>query len=179
ERNAFGHLVLKLLLDEFFQHGLVQTDPNYGNFLYRPETQQLVLLDFGATKSYPPEFRRDIKELLMLTYHRKHRAIIDFCVAHKFLDAREAPEIKDLFVGIMEDIVSMFRPENQPFSYSDPTFLQDIRVRTTALIKQVEYSAPARKMIFLNRKLGGMYHLLREARCQIDLHAYWREVHGI
>lgn len=173
QRNDFGHLVLQLLLDEFFKHGMVQTDPNYGNFLYRQNEVQLVLLDFGATRTYPPKFRQETRDLLKLAFDRKRNAVIDFVVAHKYLDPRESDEVKDMFFRIMEDIISMFRPENQPFDYSNPNYLQDMRTLTTNLIKEVKYSAPAKRMIFLNRKLGGMYHLLREAGCKIDLHEYW------
>lgn len=33
-----------------------QTDPNWGNFLYDPETRTLNLIDFGAARSYPKSF---------------------------------------------------------------------------------------------------------------------------
>jgi len=40
----------------------------------------------------------------------------------------------------------------------------------------VRYTAPARQMIFLNRKLGGMFHLLKDLDARADLHAYWQDV---
>ncbi len=53
----FSETIIELLIEEFFVNGLVQTDPNYGNFLYRPKDGCLVLLDFGATNAYEPAFR--------------------------------------------------------------------------------------------------------------------------
>ena len=34
----------------------MQTDPNWANFLYNPETEQIGLLDFGATREFRPGF---------------------------------------------------------------------------------------------------------------------------
>jgi aarF domain-containing kinase len=34
----------------------MQTDPNWGNFLYNPATDRLGLIDFGASRQYSKEF---------------------------------------------------------------------------------------------------------------------------
>ena len=34
----------------------MQTDPNWANFLYNPQTNKIGLLDFGATREFRPEF---------------------------------------------------------------------------------------------------------------------------
>ena len=31
---------------------------------------------------------------------------------------------------------------------------------------------PAKQVVFLNRKLGGMFHLLKDADASLDLHEY-------
>ncbi|XP_061875750.1 atypical kinase COQ8B, mitochondrial-like, partial [Colius striatus] len=48
--------LLGLCLRELFQFRLVQTDPNWANFLYDPQEETLTLLDFGATRSFSKEF---------------------------------------------------------------------------------------------------------------------------
>ncbi|MFT5023402.1 MAG: putative unusual protein kinase regulating ubiquinone biosynthesis (AarF/ABC1/UbiB family), partial [Colwellia sp.] len=35
---------------ELFTHKLMQSDPNFANFLYQSDTQKIVLLDFGACR---------------------------------------------------------------------------------------------------------------------------------
>ena len=41
----------------------MQTDPNWSNFLYNKETDQLCLLDFGATREYASKFVDDYIEV--------------------------------------------------------------------------------------------------------------------
>ena len=66
--NAYGKAKTAVddlaVLHEFFTFGVVQTDPNYGNFLVRDDGDKLVLLDFGAVREYPQKFRNDLHSLL-------------------------------------------------------------------------------------------------------------------
>ena len=47
----------------------MQTDPNFANYLYQPESGRLVLLDFGATRHFGAEF--------VANYARISRAVIE------------------------------------------------------------------------------------------------------
>ena len=47
-RDAVGTLLLQLTLKELFQWRFMQTDPNWGNFLYDAHSRTLHLIDFGA-----------------------------------------------------------------------------------------------------------------------------------
>tara|TARA_R110001583_G_scaffold82363_3_gene218596 strand:- start:8958 stop:10304 length:1347 start_codon:yes stop_codon:yes gene_type:complete len=40
--------LMHLTYQELFTHKLMQSDPNFANFLYQSDTQKIVLLDFGA-----------------------------------------------------------------------------------------------------------------------------------
>ena len=64
EQLGLPKAVLDLYCLEFFKWGLVQTDPNFGNFLIRPEERAIVLLDFGATVEYDADFRARYVALL-------------------------------------------------------------------------------------------------------------------
>ena len=46
-RDAVGTLLLQLTLKELFQWRFMQTDPNWGNFLFDGNTGILHLIDFG------------------------------------------------------------------------------------------------------------------------------------
>ena len=47
-RNELGKVILQLFFAEVFDLGLVQTDPNFGNYLINDAGTELTLLDFGS-----------------------------------------------------------------------------------------------------------------------------------
>ena len=40
----------------------------------------------------------------------------------------------------------------------------------------VKFTAPAKDLIFLNRKLGGMFHLLKDLGVRADLNIMWQRM---
>ena len=56
ERNRIGRTILYLTMQELFEWRLMQTDPNWGNFLYDANTGTTTLIDFGATREFPKSF---------------------------------------------------------------------------------------------------------------------------
>jgi predicted unusual protein kinase regulating ubiquinone biosynthesis (AarF/ABC1/UbiB family) len=42
--------LMRLTYEELFNHRLMQSDPNFSNYLYQPDTKKIVLLDFGACR---------------------------------------------------------------------------------------------------------------------------------
>jgi len=42
--------LMRLTYEELFKHKLMQSDPNFANYLYQADTKKIVLLDFGACR---------------------------------------------------------------------------------------------------------------------------------
>lgn len=57
-RKIVGQRVMDLCIRELFEMRCMQTDPNWSNFLYDPESEQLMLIDFGSTRFYTKVFYR-------------------------------------------------------------------------------------------------------------------------
>ena len=55
-RDAIGTLLEGLMFRELFEFRTMQTDPNFANYLWQPDTGKVVLLDFGATIRFEPRF---------------------------------------------------------------------------------------------------------------------------
>eukprot|EP00656_Telonema_subtile_P047978 TRINITY_DN5609_c0_g1_i2.p1 TRINITY_DN5609_c0_g1~~TRINITY_DN5609_c0_g1_i2.p1 ORF type:complete len:193 (+),score=42.87 TRINITY_DN5609_c0_g1_i2:246-824(+) len=62
ERNRVAERLLRLTLKELFEWRLMQTDPNWSNFLYQEGS--ISLIDFGATRSYSKQFCDDYIKLI-------------------------------------------------------------------------------------------------------------------
>ncbi len=174
KREDLAHLMLNLFVHEFFKWGLVQTDPNFGNFLIRDDGKNiiLVLLDFGATKEYSPQLIADYQNFLKSVETFQAQTVIQEAIRFGLIDPRESAETQGVF---LELIFLAAQPIKNPglFQFSDKEFLvkaQDIGRRFTAGLK---YSAPPHKIMFLHRKLGGLYSFLKKLDVAIDIGPYW------
>jgi aarF domain-containing kinase len=173
QRDRFAGLFLDLYFREFFDWGFVQTDPNFGNFLIRADQNELVCLDFGATKEYPAEFRRTYRELLLACSSDDYGRTLQVAHALKLIDPRESDESKRLLYQVMREVLAMFRPENQPFDFGDRDFVDRTRATLIKMMRGLRHSPPPKDLIFLHRKLGGIYSLLKALDVRADLTPYW------
>ena len=169
-REKMGKLILDLYIQEFCHWGLVQTDPNPGNFLVRVETNELVLLDFGAVKEYSLEFRRQYAHLVMAIFHRDREKMMNVSYEMNLLSAKESQSAQDAYAAL---VFESMRPLLQDrFEFKDDTYMQKMRELSQTLIKELKFSPPPKDLIFLHRKLGGIYQMLRQLEVSIDLTPY-------
>ena len=63
QRDRVATALVRLAVREFFEMGLVQTDPNFGNYLFDARTGKVALLDFGAAEKVVPTRARQLTEL--------------------------------------------------------------------------------------------------------------------
>jgi predicted unusual protein kinase regulating ubiquinone biosynthesis (AarF/ABC1/UbiB family) len=169
-RLGYAKKILQLYVHEFCDWGLVQTDPNAGNFLLRPETEEWIALDFGATKRYSPEFRVQYSKLAMAIFHRDDRAVIDISVAMGLIDPREGEPALEVFRKLLYESM---RPFSVPeFDFAHNEVAANARVLTKQLAKELRFSPPPKTLIFLHRKLAGIYFLLRQLEVKLDLMPY-------
>jgi len=178
EREAFGQAILDLYCREFYRWGFVQTDPNHGNYLYREDTKQIVLLDFGATLRFPADFRDRYVELLQIIATRERAAIIQSGIDFGLLDPREPQEARDNYADMMLCALEPFEPERQPFRFRDGDYHARARDIGSRFTRSLVYSPPPRQIIFLHRKLGGIFQLLKRLDLTLDLVPYWEQMVG-
>lgn len=178
DKVRIGQMVLDLYCREFFEWGIVQTDPNYGNFKIQVDPLRLVLLDFGATITYDPEFRASYVRLLkeFASYDRKR--MLEAALSFGLLDERESDETKSLFVEFLKSAVEPFLPHLQPFKFHDAKYTEKAHKAGRDFTSSLRYSPPPRQLLFLHRKLGGIFNMLRKMQVELDLTPYWEKMVG-
>lgn len=178
KKEKLAHLILNLYCHEFYHWGLVQTDPNFANFLVREEKDDigLVLLDFGATREYDKEFRKQYLDLIQsVCQHKSKDKIIQQAIDFHLIDRRESAETMQIFIELIEMAVEPFftSEKSSKFSFGN----QEYNARTKEIVKRfvasLKYSAPPHRLLFLHRKLGGISSLLRRLDVELNLTPYW------
>lgn len=181
QRMELAHLVLNLFCHEFFHWGLVQTDPNFSNFLIRPKDSsfELVLLDFGSTRTYERPMIEAYIQLIEAVESGSPTDIIDQGVAFGLIDERESPATKELFVTMLTLSLEPFMvslhnsPSQGSFDFASIDYQERSQKVVRDFVKSLYYSAPPHRILFLNRKLGGIFLLLKRLKIRMNLTPYW------
>ncbi len=179
-RNAVGQRFLDLYEIEFFRMGLVQTDPNFANFLIDDSEDRMnpviTLLDFGAVKRYDGGFRREYRALLLLAREGEDDGILERCFELGLLDRAECREGCDAMVRLLRASLAPFDPALQPFDFTSAEYAREMRELAMELGRRCRVSPPPRAILFLHRKLGGVFNLLKAMEARLDLAEYWNRI---
>jgi aarF domain-containing kinase len=171
QKNKIGVALYELFLEEFFKFGIVQTDPNPGNFLIN-EQNQIILLDFGAAKEYDEDFKQKYKEILRAAYLKNKQQVINLSIDFNLISAKESKETLDYFYEMMDCMVNPFRMDAE-FDFNDQDYFDRSKTYAINITKKCRYSPPPEKILFLHRKLGGVFQLLKKMQLKLNVYPYW------
>ncbi len=185
-REHLAHLVLNLYCHEFFKWGLVQTDPNFTNFLIRTTQNEvgLVLLDFGSTRMYEKPMIDQYINLLKSVESGRPKQILQSAFEFGLLSEKESDESKQLFVAMMALAVEPFginalghssKASETPgiFDFTNSDYSQRSQSVIKAFVRSLKYSPPPHRILFLHRKLGGIFSMLKHLKVSLNIQPYW------
>lgn len=178
-RQTVAHQLLDLYFRELFEWGMVQTDANFANFLFRPNadgTVTLVLLDFGATRTYDPSFVAAYRQLTIACFERRDEEAIRIAESLSLIDPRESATSKQQLVALVQLVLDVFRPDRQPIDFTDKRLVQAPSAAARVFYRGLKYSPPPAPLLFLHRKLGGVFSLVKALRASVDLTPYWQRI---
>lgn len=167
-RHQLALKLLDLYIRELYHNHLVQTDPNPANFLIDSE-DRLVLLDFGATVEYTEDFVQDFRSLAKAVFSRQREDILQQVYNMDLLDKRESAEAREAFIDFLLLSMEPFEKKNQPFDFSDTEYSTSVRDQAIHFSRLLKYSAPPKTLIFLNRKIGGIFNIIKKMKVAVDL----------
>lgn len=172
--------ILDLYFYEFFDWGLVQTDPNWGNFLI-DETRgdlQICLLDFGATRQYTREFIKNYIALLEAASGSDMKQLRALAINFGIIDPRESESAFEAFEVMLKTAIKPFfvsRIHGSPyFDFASRSHTLESQEAVKQLSQKLIYSPPPYSIIFLHRKLAGVYSILKSLEAKLDVSPYWQ-----
>jgi len=89
ERNRIGRVIMYLTIQELFVWRFMQTDPNWGNFLYDVGTKTTNLIDFGATREYSKEFVDGYLRIVWASANQDEERLMEQSYKMNFLTGEE------------------------------------------------------------------------------------------
>ena len=170
ERNRVTALLLELFLVELFQLRLVQTDPNFANYQYNPETGQVVLLDFGASRRFKAALVRGYRDLLGRAIAGDRPAMIK---AAESIGYQLGPDNSSYQQTLLElaDIALVPLTVNKPYDFGRSSIPQQLMERLEPLRSNSTFwQVPPIDIAYIHRKIGGLFMLATRLNAEINVH---------
>ncbi|HAT43400.1 MAG TPA: ubiquinol-cytochrome C reductase [Rheinheimera sp.] len=190
QRDHLMSLLFELLFKELFVFGLVQTDPNYANYRYNEQTQQLVLLDFGACRDYGSSivdgYRQLFRALLAQHHTAQDNATQDFTAQNStaqnntallaalrqigYFSADINPAQQQAVLALVALAGDTLASDRYDFASSDlPLRMRDAGLQLS--MRHNYWHTPPVDALFLHRKMAGMFLLAKTLKAKVPLRA--------
>ena len=167
ERDRVAAAVLELAIREVFEWGLVQTDPNFANYRYQTKSGQIQLLDFGATREYSKQQRAALRALLNASIDGDDADMEKAAATAGYLDANDPPGYRSGIVALLRDATEPVRAGGH-YSFTRSALADRMRDRLVDMrLHNKFWRLPPTGVLFLHRKLGGLYMLLTRLRATV------------
>lgn len=163
--------LVTLVLQELFAFGVMQTDPNFANYRWQPDTNRLVLLDFGATRTIPAGTAMAYRGLIEAGLVRDLDRVRDVAVATGFIGAEAAVVHRPAVVRMIAAIdQALNRPG--PFDFGDRAFVPVVREEARRMIEdRATWHVPDVETLFVQRKVSGTALLAARLKAKVDVRA--------
>lgn len=165
ERNKLGTTLFRLFLQEIFRGHLIQTDSHPGNYLYR--NGEVVLIDFGACLTYPENILGQYRKLIGELYHGRRE---NFFAALDEVSGKTTGSFlldKDLLWKYCELAASPLK--SRDYDWGTTRLPDELYPLALELVASSRIDTPPHDFIFLDRKILGLFSLLKSLRARFDV----------
>ena len=169
-RDALVTAMMDLMLREFFELRLVQTDPNFANYRYQSESGRIVLLDFGATRRFKAGFVNEYRRMIKAAQKGSEDRLLNAAEKLGYVVDGAAGDYRRF-------VLNIFAIALEPLTTAGPYDFgaSDISTRLADVGADAQdfrefWHAPPSDAVFFHRKVGGMFLLAQRMKARVDLH---------
>jgi predicted unusual protein kinase regulating ubiquinone biosynthesis (AarF/ABC1/UbiB family) len=170
-RDEIGTVLQRLMFRELFEFRFMQTDPNFANYLFEPESRRLVLLDFGSAREFPEELVGHYKRICRGMVAQDRDSVREAAIAIGYLAGDESDKRSNALVDL---ILMVGEPLRAAGVYDFEASRLSARARDAAfdlVFREGFLRPPPPESIFLHRKLAGTFLLCSHIRARVDTSA--------
>ena len=179
-RNELGKVILQLFFAEVFDLGLVQTDPNFGNYLINDAGTELTLLDFGSVFELDHTVQTALCNTILAGLNNDDACLEKALVQLGCLSSDAGDSAKETFKAFIGNLLEPLRPpEKLP-----PEFLNaegDYCWGRSGLINRTgqqvarsltnrEFTIPSGDFAMVARKLTGVFTFIAVLDAEFNGH---------
>jgi predicted unusual protein kinase regulating ubiquinone biosynthesis (AarF/ABC1/UbiB family) len=169
-RNRLGRAFLALYMRELFDFRLMQTDPHRGNYKIRidadGENDRLVLLDFGAVREVPEDFLTSYSLLVEGGLRGDPRRIEKGGRQLGLLLPDDPLDLVEDYISLCLLLVEPFNSKGD-YDWGSSDLPRRVAKAVSRIATTYRLRTPPRELVFLDRKLGGVFIFLSVLKCKM------------
>ncbi|MGY6535640.1 MAG: ABC1 kinase family protein [Pararhodobacter sp.] len=168
-RDDVAQALIDLVLRELFGFRLMQTDPNLANYRFDPQSNRIVLLDFGAVMPIEAAMAQDFRHLMNAALesdpHATHAAMLRI----GYFGTETPPAHQRLILQMFDTAMAPLRQQT-PFDFGSADLITRLRDMGKPLGNERDLThVPPPATLFLHRKIGGIYLMAARLRARVAL----------
>lgn len=168
-RDSIASRLVSLALRELFEFGVMQTDPNFANYRYKPETGRIVLLDFGASMDIDPRFSEAYRRLLSAGIDGDRDRLSDAAASLGLIGSNIKPHHRERLVSMIESVMKAVTAPDM-YDCADQSLPRRLQAEGISLAEDgFEPPEVPMQVLFVQRKLGGVFSLASRLRARVPI----------
>ena len=172
-RTRLGKAMLELFFLELFEWGVLQSDPNFGNYLIeidprrRGAVDKLALLDFGSVLECPEYFLVHLRDTIAFGFTGDREGIAVALTGLGCLPADASDEARELFVDFCLHLLEPLQaPQQLPaerlntageYCWGESALLRRAGKQAAKNATSSHFTLPSREFALIARKLSGVF----------------------
>ena len=168
-RDKAMDALLGLVLREIFTFGYMQTDPNFANYRWQPDTARIVLLDFGAARPVPEATVAAYRRLMHAGLAEDREALKAALIDVGFVAPQTVQRHGRALDGMIEVLLAHLGREGL-FDFADRSFVDRLRAHAQTIVSdRAAWHIPPADTLFVQRKVSGTALLAVKMRTRLPL----------
>ncbi|KAJ2954010.1 hypothetical protein O0L34_g2223 [Tuta absoluta] len=174
-RHDIAYKIMRLCLREMFVLRCMQTDPNWANFFYNTNTEQVILLDFGATREYSKEFMDSYIEIIKAASEGDRDTVLRMSKEMKFLTGYESRVMEETHVDTVMIMGEVFTLDGE-FDFGAQTSTRRIQALVPTILNH-RLCPPPEEIYSLHRKLSGVFLLCSKMKIKMNCRVIFQDIY--
>lgn len=163
--------LLDLVLRELFEFGFMQTDPNFANYRWQPDTGKIVLLDFGAARAVPAATQAAYAQMMRAGLAEDSAELQRRICEVGFASEEQIARHKPSFDGLV-DVLLAHVGRSDIFDFADRSFVARLRELGEPVAQdRGSWHLPPMDTLFVQRKVSGTALLAVRMKARLPLKA--------